>query len=163
MRYVVIIVALTLVYAFTLASFHPWDLAFGATLSTALLLASRRFVFGLEPWRGPSLLKRAVAFFPFAAKIFWEILIGTLEVTLVMLHLRPLIKPGIVTVPIGERTPMGIAVWAIVTGLPPGSFFVDLDNQRKVALIHILDARDPEAFRKRQADFYRRYQSKVFP
>ena len=53
--------------------------------------------------------------------------------------------------------------WAIVTGLPPGSFFVEVDRGRGVALIHVLDARDPEAFREQQQDFYRRYQSKVFP
>jgi multisubunit Na+/H+ antiporter MnhF subunit len=32
-----------------------------------------------------------------------------------------------------------------------------------VVLIHVLEARDPEAFRERQEDFYRLYQSKVFP
>ena len=52
---------------------------------------------------------------------------------------------------------------ALVTGLPPGSFFVDVDRERGVALIHVLDASDPEAFREQQEDFYRQYQSKVFP
>lgn len=124
---------------------------------------SRRFVFGASERREPSLLTRAVAFVPFAGVIFREILKGTLEVTLVTLHLRPLVKPGIVSVPIGDRTPSGIAAWAIVTGLPPGSFFVDLDRERGVALIHLLDARNPDAFREQQADFYRHYQRKVFP
>ena len=106
---------------------------------------------------------RVLAFFPFAGVVLLDILKGTLEVTLVTLHLRRLVKPGIVTVPIGERSPMGVAVWAVVTGLPPGSFFVDIDRTRGVALVHLLDARDPEGFRRRQADFYRRYQSRVFP
>lgn len=163
MRYAVSVLALTLVYALALASFQPWDLGFGVLLSTLLVFGSRRFVFGAASGRGPTLLGRVLAFGPFAAVIFRDILVGTVEVTLVTLHLRPLRKSGIVAVPIGDRTPMGIAVWAIVTGLPPGSFFVDLDQERGVALIHILDARDPDAFRRRQADFYRRYQSKVFP
>lgn len=163
MRYLATVLALTLVYALALASFRPWDLVFGAVLSAVLVLESRRFVFGAVSDRGPSLLRRVLAFGPFAAAIFWAILVGTLEVTLFTLHLRPLRKSGIVAVPIGDRTPMGIAIWAIVTGLPPGSFFVDLDQERGVALIHILDARDPDAFRRHQAAFYRRYQSKVFP
>lgn len=163
MRYATTITALTFIYALALASFHPWDLAFGAALSSALVFGSRRFVFGTASVQGPGLPSRILAFGPFAAAIFREILVGTLEVTLVTLHLRPLEHSGIVAVPIGERTPMGVAVWAIVTGLPPGSFFVDLDQERGVALIHILDARDPDAFRRHQADFYRRYQSKVFP
>ena len=140
-RLVTATAALTLVYAFALASFHPWDLAFGALLAGTLVWTSRRFVFGPAENRAPrpSLLARVLAFFPFAGVVFIDILKGTLEVTLVTLHLRRLVKPGIVTTPIGERSPLG------------------------VALVHLLDARDPEAFRRRQADFYRRYQSRVFP
>ena len=169
MRYVVTTAVLTLVYALALASSHPLDLLFGAGLSAALVFASRRFVFGsygtapLPAGSGLTLLGRAVAFVPFAVAVFREILVGNWEVTLVTLHLRPLVRPGIVAVPIGERTPTGVAVWAVVTGLPPGSFFVDVDRERGVVLIHVLDARDPQAYRDQQEDFYRRYQSKVFP
>jgi multicomponent Na+:H+ antiporter subunit E len=168
-RYAAAVVVLTLVYALALGSFYPWDLLIGAGLSAALLFASRQFVFGADgtaPWsgsRGLTFLRRVVAFVPFAATVFREILVGTWEVTLVTLRLRPLVRPGIVAVPIGERTPTGVAVWAVVTGLPPGSFFVEVNRERGVVLIHVLDARDPEAFRLEQADFYRRYQSKVFP
>ena len=168
-RYVTAILMLTLVYALALASFHPWDLLFGAGLSAALLFGSRRFVFGADGTapsptsRGLTLLGRVVAFVPFAAVVFRNILAGNVEVTLVTLGLRPLLRPGIVAVPVGDRTPTGVAVWAVVTGLPPGSFFVDVDRERGVVLIHVLDARDPEAYREEQEDFYRRYQSKVFP
>ena len=41
--------------------------------------------------------------------------------------------------------------------------FVDVDEERGVVLIHILDASDPEAFRRQQENFYNRYQRKVFP
>lgn len=168
-RYVAAIAALTLVYALALGSFHPWDLLFGAGLSAALLFASRRFVFGdggaapRPENRGPTLLGRAAAFVRFSLVVLRQILVGTWEVALVTLHVRPLVRPGIVAVPIEDRTPTGLAVWAVVTGLPPGSFFVDVDRERGIALIHILDARDPDAFREEQEDFYRRYQSKVFP
>ena len=130
-RYVAAIAALTLVYALVLASFHLWDLLFGAALSTVV--------------------------------VFRDIVVGTWEVALVTLHLRPLERPGIVAVPVGDRTPFGVAIWTLVTGLPPGSYFVDVDRERGVALIHVLDAGDPEAFREQQEVFYRRYQSKVFP
>ena len=168
-RYVTAILVLTLVYALALASFHPWDLLFGAGLSAALLFASRRFVFdadGTTPRPAGhrlTLLGRVVAFVPFAAVVFRNILTGNVEVTLVTLGLRSLLRPGIVAVPVGDRTPTGVAVWAVVTGLPPGSYFVDVDRERGVVLIHVLDARDPEAYREEQEDFYRRYQSKVFP
>ena len=162
-RYVAAVVVLTLVYALALASFQPLDLLFGALLSAALLFVSRRFVFGEDPGRRSALFRRAAVFVPFAFAVFREILKGTWDVTLVTLHARPLNEPGIVAVPIGDRTPTGVAVWAVVTGLPPGTFFVDVDRERGVVLIHVLDSRDPDAFREEQEDFYRRYQSKVFP
>ncbi len=168
MRYVPAVVALTLVYALALASFHPWDLLIGAGLSATLLFSFKQIVLETdsdsEPTgRRPGLLRRVVAFLPFCLAVFRDILAGTWEVALVALHLRPLKNPGIVAVPIGDRTPTGVAVWALVTGLPPGSFFVDVDRGRGVALIHVLDARDPEAIREQHQDFYRRYQRKVFP
>lgn len=162
-RFGVSVLLLTLVYALALASFDPWDLALGVVLSSTLLYFSRSFVFGEGRTGGPGLLRRILAFFPFAGVIVWEIIKGTLEVTLITLHIRPLGTSGIVEVPFGERTQMGLAVWAIATGLPPGSFFVDLDQERKVALVHLLDASDPEAFRQQQADFYDRFQRHVFP
>lgn len=162
-RYVAAIAGLTLVYALALASFDPLDLLFGAVLSAALVFVSGRFVFGDGTGDGPSLPRRIISFFPFALAVFREVVKGTWEVALVTLHLRSLEKPGIVEVPIGERTPAGVAVWAVVTGLPPGSFFVDVDSGRKVVLIHVIDASDPGAFRRQQEEFYRRYQRKVFP
>jgi multicomponent Na+:H+ antiporter subunit E len=162
-RYVAAIAGLILVYALALGSFYPLDLLFGAGLSAALVVASRRFVFGEEPGERPSFLRRVAAFVPFSLAVFREVVAGTWEMTLVTLHLRPLKSPGIVAVPIANRTPAGVAVWAIIVGLPPGSFFVDVDRERGVVLIHVIDAGDPEAFRRQQEDFYRRYQSKVFP
>lgn len=160
-RYVAAVLVLTLVYALALASFHPLDLLLGTILSAALVFVSRRFVFGEGP--GPSLPWRLAAFVPFSLMVLRDIIVGTWEVSLVTLRLRSLVEPGIVAVPIGGRTATGVAVWAVVAGLPPGSFFVDVDREQGVALIHLLDARNPEAFREEQEEFYRRYQSKVFP
>ena len=163
-RYVAAVVGLTLVYALALGSFHPPDLLFGAGLSAALVVASRRFVFGDGPGGGgASFLRRAAAFVPLSLAVLREVVVGTWEVTLVTLHLRPLESPGIVEVPIGEKTPTGVAVWAVITGLTPGTFFVDVDRERGVVLIHVIDASVPEAFRRKQQDFYRRYQRGVFP
>jgi len=162
-RYAAAVAGLTVLYALALASFAPLDLLFGAVLSAALVFTSRRFVFGDRPDEEVSLLRRVVAFVPFATVVFWQVLEGTWEVALITLHLRPLHRPGIVEVPIGERTPAGVAVWAVIVGLAPGTFFVDVDRERGVVLIHIIDASDPASFRRQQEDFYDRYQRKVFP
>jgi len=153
---------LTLVYALVLASFAPWDLALGATLSGALLLLARRTIFGrLAPL--PGLLGRVLAFGPFAAAVLKDAAVGTWQVTLVVLHLRPLERPGIVAVPIGDRTPVGVAVSALVTTISPGEFLVDVDWKKRVMLIHSINAADPEEVRRSHEDFYQRYQRRVFP
>ncbi len=152
---------LTLVYAMVLASFHPLDLLFGAVLSGALLYVFRSFVFGGGPDPLPGVLGRFAAFLPFAWAIAWDVAKGTGEVALVVLHFRPLVSPGIVKVPIGDRTPTGVAVSALVTTLSPGAFLIEANEE--FMLIHFLDAADPDAVREKQEDFYQRYQRKVFP
>ncbi len=162
-RYVFAVAALTLVYALALASFHPWDLAIGAVVAGTLLWSWRRFVFGdrISPIARSPL--RLLAFVPFAGVVFWDILKGTWNVALVVLHLRPLRHPGIVAVPIGDRTPLGVAVTALVISLSPGEFLVDVDWERRAMLLHVLDASDPDAVREAHERFYRRYQRRVFP
>jgi multicomponent Na+:H+ antiporter subunit E len=162
-RFVFLVVLLTLVYCATLASFHPWDIFFGALFSTVLLFIFRRFLFGESSWGLPGLPGRIVAFFPFAAATVYNIVTGTLDVTLVVLHLRPLKNPGIVAIPIAERTPTGVAVSMLATTLSPGTFLVDIDWERQVMLVHCLDASDPGVVIEEHQEFYRRWQRKVFP
>jgi multisubunit Na+/H+ antiporter MnhE subunit len=101
---------LTGVYAMVLASFHPWDLFFGVVFSGALVYAFRSFVFGGQPDPLTGLARRCAAFFPFVVAVVWDVLKGTWEVALITLHLKPLVEPGVVKLPVGERTPTGVAV-----------------------------------------------------
>ena len=80
-----------------------------------------------------------------------------------MLHVRPLNHPGIVAVPIAERSPLGVAVSGLATTLSPGAFLVDVDWEQRVMLIHVLDASDPDEVRADHQRFYRRWQRHVFP
>jgi multisubunit Na+/H+ antiporter MnhE subunit len=152
---------LTWVYAMVLASFQPWDLFFGVVVSGVLVYAFRSFVFGGSPNPLTGLAGRAVAFFPFAVAVVWDVLKGTWEVALITLHIKPLIRPGVVKLPVGERTPTGVAVLGLVTTLSPGAFLIEVNDE--FMLIHVIDASDPDAFREDREGFYRRYQRKVFP
>ena len=160
-RAVLYVLLLTGVYAMVLASFHPWDLLSGALIAGAALYTFRGFVLGGRPDPLPDLLKRCVAFFPFAWAVMWDIVVETWEVALIALHIRPLKKSGIVKVPVADRTPTGVAVTALVTTLSPGAFLIEANNE--FLLIHVIDASDPDAFREDREDFYQRYQRKVFP
>ncbi len=161
-RLVLPLVLLTLVYALVLGSFSPADLALGAAVSGGLLFVLRPFVLPGEGAPG-GVLGRVVGFFPFAAAVARDVVVGTWGVTLITLHLRPIGRSGIVAIPVGERSETGVAVSALVATLSPGEVLVDVDRGRGVMLIHVIDAADPEEIRRRHEDFYRRYQRKVFP
>lgn len=161
-RFLMTAALLGLVYCMALSSFAPLDYAFGFVLGGILTYTSREFIYG-GPVTGPSPIARFFAFFPFLGAVVWQALTGTVQVVLATIHLRPWPRSGLVEVPTGERSPTAIAVWAVITGLPPGSYFVDVDREREVVYIHLFDASDPDGYRRQVARFYERFQRKVFP
>lgn len=162
-RVVLALALLTAVYTLALASFDPWDLALGLGASAITLLVFRRFLFGDRPRPIEGLPRRALAFPMLVWRVLVDITIGTWRVASVVLHLRPLERPGIVLIPLGDRTELGTVVSAFASTLSPGEYLVDIDWERRFLLMHVLDARDPEAVRARFADFYERFQRRVFP
>jgi multisubunit Na+/H+ antiporter MnhE subunit len=162
-RPVCVVFSLTVIYACALASADPLDLLFGALLATGLVVLFRASVTGEAAVDLASLIRRTGAFLPFAGAILYDIFVGTWAVILIVLHLRPLRRPGIVAVPIGERTPTGVAVSAFATTLSPGSYLIDVDWERGVMLLHVLDASDPDAVERAHQRFYDRFQRHVFP
>ncbi|MBD0329849.1 MAG: Na+/H+ antiporter subunit E [Thermoleophilia bacterium] len=163
MRVALAAVLLAAVYALALASTDPVDLATGLVLGAALVVGLRRHLFTGAPAPASALPRRLLRALPLAAAVLREIAVGTWQVTLVVLHLRPLRSPGIVAVPIGGRTRLGVAVTGLLTTLAPGEFLVDVDWRRGVMLVHVLDASEPDAVRERYARFYERYQRPVLP
>ncbi len=162
-RGLVSVALVTVVYLLALASVHPLDVLVGGVVAFGLVAGLRRFLFTGEAGRLADLPRRTLALFPYMVAVLWDITKGTWQVALVVLHLRPLACPGIVAIPIGERTEAGIVATSLVATLSPGEFLVDVDYERGVILMHVLDASDPEAVRARHDDFYRRYQRAVFP
>lgn len=157
-------VMLVAVYLLALGSSDPLDAAQGLVVAVVLVTALRRWVFASGPrTRSPALPAR-VAFFPvFAAVVLREVLLGTAQVAAVVLGVRRLLHPGIVALPIGERTDLGVAVTAHALTLSPGEALVDVDREGGRLFIHVIDASDPEGIRDRHERLYRRYQRRVFP
>ena len=100
---------------------------------------------------------------PFAAAVARDALSGAWRVFLVTLHLGRPASPGVVAVPLGERSPTGAAVSAFLAAFTPDTLLVGVDEEERVMLIHAIDAGDPDAVRESQQEFYRRYQRRVFP
>ncbi|MDQ3648407.1 MAG: Na+/H+ antiporter subunit E [Actinomycetota bacterium] len=161
MSRLVAIGALVGVYALTMSSFHPLDLALGALLAVGVLAWGRR---AIPVGRGEAHpLARLLGLPRFLAAIFGAVVGGTWHVALMVVGVRSLERSGIVAVPIGERTRSGVAASALALTLSPGEVLIDVDWERGVMLIHSIDARDPNAVRERHDFFYRRRQREIFP
>ncbi len=167
MRHLLSVALLTLVYLFTLASFHPWDVALGIIFAMVVLRLFRQVLQNPDDQSGqettPSLTARIAAFPLFCFAVGWEIVVATWYVAKLVLNIEPMGIPGIVAVPIGERSRLGVVVSSIATTLSPGTLLIDIDWEAGAMLIHVIDAGDPDAVRANHQRFYERYQRRVFP
>jgi multicomponent Na+:H+ antiporter subunit E len=155
--------ALAVVYALTLGSADPLDVATGAVLGAVLVALLRTRLQPTATADEPPLAERAIWLPVFAGAVLVDVIGGTWDVALRVLGVRGLDRPGIVRVPVGERTERGVAVSALATTLTPGSVLVDVDWERRDFLVHVVDASDPDEVRERLDRFYDRYQRRVFP
>ena len=158
-----VLALLTAVYALALASVAAADLLFGALLGGGLLLLSRAVTVPAHQPSAMDLIGRVGAFLPLAVIVARDIIVGTWQVAVVVLGLRPLHAPGIVKVPIGNRSPVGVTVSSLIESLSPGSILIDIDWDERVMYFHVVDASDPDQFRVKLRRFYERYQRRVFP
>lgn len=165
-RSVFVVLLLAIVLCLTMASTDPLDLVLGIVLGAIVLAIFHGAVPGIQgkPEDAlPSLPYRIVHFIPFAGITIWEILIGSVRVAAVVIGARPLEHPGIVAVPIGDRSKFGVVVTGITISLAPGSILLDVDWNRHLMLVHVIDASDPDQVRADIQELYSRYQRKVFP
>jgi multisubunit Na+/H+ antiporter MnhE subunit len=150
---------LTGIYLLVLTSLHPGDVLVGGLLACLVVVATRRIRAGGEIHRrldrhrvlgAPALVLRIIAG---TAAGTWRV---------VRFCLRPDdARTGLVEVPAGSRSGSGLAAWGFINGLAPDELVVEIDEDRRVLLVHALDADDPDAVRARHADAEHR-QGQVF-
>ena len=119
---IVTVAALVAVWLLTLASSDPVDAVIGAVLAIAVVAGLRPPALRRSPGAAaPSPLARLAATPALLAVVLADVAAGTWDVALRVLGLRPLDRPGLVLIPIGERTEAGIAATGLLFGLSPGS------------------------------------------
>jgi len=160
-----LIAGLAGVYLLTLGSVKVADLLIGVVLAGGVVIVLRRTLpAGGERGAGAGTLARRLAHAPrLLAHIAWTIVVGTWEVALVVVGLRPLRTAGTVELPVDDRSEAGAVVAALALTLSPGELLIDFDWEREVALVHVLDAGDPDELRRRWREDYRRLQRQVVP
>lgn len=159
------VAALTAVYLLVLTSVHPGDVAVGAAISTAAVLATRR-----RARRDPGATAPPA---PLAARLagvpalvggtLVDVVVGTVEVSRYCLRPQRWPHAGVVSVPVDLGAPSSAAAWAVRVGIAPDSIVVDVDEEGGLLLLHVRDASDPDAVRAAQLASYERRQRRVFP
>jgi multisubunit Na+/H+ antiporter MnhE subunit len=153
----VVIQALLLmgVYLLVLTSAKPADAAAGFLLGLVLAVALRPRL------RRSAALTPAglVALLPVLGLTALEMVRGSWKT--VRFCLRGGGQPGFVEIPRGDRSRRAVALWGVLTGEAPDEVPVDVDEERDVLIVHLVDARDPDGVRERHQRLYERAQRKV--
>ena len=170
------VAALTGVYLLALTSVAPGDILVGLLLAAGVVAALRRIrpiaEVPLRPTRA-ALLSRLGGVPALVAGTLVDIARGTWQTARCCLAGR-LPAPGVVAVPLTDDpaaprlpgsavSPVSAAAWAVRVGLGPDSLVVEVDERAGRMLLHVLDARDPDAVRSAQWDSYQRRQRRLFP
>jgi len=158
-RWVCAGVALAALYLAVLGSLRLADVVTGGVVSAAVLAGCRRFLAqtGPDPAAVWPVRVHPLALPALGAATLAEIVRGTLDVVRAVLAPTPRAYPGVVEVPLPDASSAGLAALALALTLSPGSVLVDIDHRRRAMLVHVVDARDPDAIRARLLDFDQRW------
>jgi len=151
---------LMVIYLLVLTSLDPGDILVGALLGLGISIGLRPRL-AARPTRPALSLVRLRAALEMVRQTGREIVVGTWRV--VRFCLGAPSDPGFVEVPLGRRSHRSVALWGVLTGEAPDEVPVDVDRQRGVLIVHLVDASDPEAVRARHQDAYERWQRHLVP
>ncbi len=150
-------IALMGVYLLVMTSVKPGDAAAGFALGLVLAVALRPRLPGRRP--APPVLTAIAAFGEVLAMTAVDMARGSWRTA--CFCLRGGARPGFVEIPRGGRTRHAVALWGVITGEAPDEVPVDIDEERDVLIVHLVDAGDPDAVRERHRRAYERAQRKV--
>ena len=149
---------LVAVYLLVLSSAMPGDVLIGALLALPIAVALR----SRRPHRpGARMLTRVWAAGGLLAQTASEMVRGSWRVARFCLGGEG--SPGLVEIPEGDRSRVGVATWGVLTGEAPDEIVVDVDDERRVLIVHLVDASDPAAARARHARTYELWQRRAVP
>ena len=145
------------VYLLVMTSAKPGDAAAGLLLGLVLAVALRP----RRPGRRPATPTPAglVALGQVLARTAIEMARGGWRTVLFCLHGSG--SPGFVEIPRAGRSRHAVALWGVLTGEAPDEVPVDIDEERDVLIVHLIDASDPDAVRERHRRAYAGPQRKV--
>jgi len=150
---------LMLIYLLVVTSVDPGDILVGAILGLVIAIGLRSREARREP-PAPRLVRLRAALDGIWLT-GWEMILGTWRVVRFCLGVPS--APGFVEIPRGDRSRRGSALWGVITGEAPDEVPVDIDEQRGVLIVHLVDASDPDAVRARHQATRDRWQRHLVP
>lgn len=77
-----------------------------------------------------------------------EIVLANIRLTVILLSPKHRMRPGIVRVPLDLQSDEGITLLANLLTLTPGTFTVDIAEDRTAMFVHAITIEDPETVRR---------------
>ena len=132
----------------SLAILMLWLLLNGATPGQALLGVALGIGLPLllpPPAFPAPRLRAPIAAARLVLVVLHDIVKANIEVALRILGPESAIRPAFVWVPLALRSPQGIAVFASIITMTPGTLSCEVSEDRRWLLVHALHAEDPAA------------------
>lgn len=129
---------LALGWAAAIGSFAIGNLLFGAVIAvTALLLVRRQIA-------RPGIAKQALRMLSLGRLFLVELMVSAIRVAILVLRpdMRSRLKPAFIAYPLTVTSDAEITLLANLITLTPGTLSVDVSDDRRVLLVHAVDASD---------------------
>ena len=157
MRFIVVNLLLTMVWAFVTGNFTLHNLALGFAIGAmSLLLVREQLPASLNRVRPIKLLLLAGLFFK-------ELTLSAIKVAVTVLRPNMRLRPGIFAYPLTITRDFEITLLANLITLTPGTLSVDVSDDRKMLYVHALSCHDPAAEKRAISSGFERRIREAFP
>ena len=142
MRALVLNLVLALVWASFIGQITPGKLTVGFIFGYLLMWWQRRLVGRTTYFEK---VPQTISFILF---FIWDLIVSNLRVARDVLAWKRDSRPGIVAVPLDIRSDFEITLLATLLALTPGTFAMDISNDRKTMYVHAMFITDPDVTRR---------------
>lgn len=140
-------VLISLLWALLTGRVTVGNLALGFVLGYVALVI-------LSPGGGnkSSYFKKTVQVISFALFFARELIVSSWRVAIDVIKPLPLMRPGVIGIPLDAETDLEITLLANVISLTPGTLSLDVSKDRKTLYIHAMYVTNPDDLRKEIKD-----------
>ncbi len=150
----------------SLAVFVVWLLLAGTSagaVALGVLLAWALPLFGQRLRAGRSRMRRPLVAARLAAVVLHDIVVSNLVVARLVLGPQRRLRPGFAWIPLALTNPHGIAAFAGIITMTPGTVSSDISADGRFLLVHFLDLEDADAAVREIKQRYEVPLMEVFP